>query len=101
MGSSKNSPVETFLVTFGKKLFKTPIFAPYGSVEECHSSVIPAKAGIQNLLKRLDSRLHGNDRISGKLHFSTSPLGKNCRQKMEYMGLFYSSFLAPIFNSLE
>ena len=25
-------------------------------------SVIPAKAGIQNFLKRLDSRLHGNDK---------------------------------------
>jgi hypothetical protein len=29
--------------------------------EKCPYFVIPAKAGIQMLLKRLDPRLHGND----------------------------------------
>jgi hypothetical protein len=29
--------------------------------EKCPYFVIPAKAGIQKLLKRLDSRLNGND----------------------------------------
>jgi hypothetical protein len=34
------------------------------SVHKLNYFVIPAKAGIQNGLKSLDSRLHGNDILS-------------------------------------
>jgi hypothetical protein len=40
----------------------TGVFQRKEIFEKCPYFVIPAKAGIQKRLKRLDSRLHGNDK---------------------------------------
>jgi hypothetical protein len=47
--------------------------------------VIPAKAGIQNMLKTLDSRFHGNDQKGYKNSSSTACLlmTKNIRSKIK------------------
>jgi hypothetical protein len=43
----------------------SPLSPPFAELESVHKSsllVIPAKAGIQDQLEKLDSRFHGNDK---------------------------------------
>ena len=61
-------PIYNNIDEFVKSLFITAeptetSFIHNESFEKCALSVIPAKAGIHNELKILDSRLHGNDHL--------------------------------------
>jgi penicillin-binding protein 1C len=49
-----------------------PFFVPYQVAEKLDLTVTPAEAGVQNALKRLDSRFRGNDGQRPKRAFSAS-----------------------------
>ena len=49
-----------------ENFYETAMYSNLTNSEKVRNSVMPAKAGIQNYLKILDSRLRGND-IKGRL----------------------------------